>query len=204
MTPAQPVTGLPPGTPVLTPAGERPVESLRPGDLVIAVSGMAAPFQVVTDIRRGLVAGPMVRIRAGALAEGAPQLDLLLPAAHALLVDGALLAAGALVDGWGVTAEPAAATELVAVVLAAHDALLAAGTAVETALPEPGAPPCCPRAEPDGTLRALLDWRAEIMGWAPAAAIAPPAPVVGTLRARLSASPFLALQPLDLPIPRAG
>lgn len=204
MTPAQPVTGLPSGTLVLTPAGERPVESLQPGDLVIAVSGVAAPFQAVTGIRRGLSEGPLVRIRAGALAEGAPQLDLVLPAAHALLVDGMLVAAGALLDGWGVTAEPAAETELVEVVLAAHDALLAAGTAVETGRPDPGAAPCCPRGEPDGTLRALLDWRAELMGWAPAGTIPEPAPVVGTLRARLSASPFLPLQPLDLPIPPAG
>lgn len=195
MTPDQPVTGLPAGTPVLTPAGERPVETLRPGDFVIAVSGAAAPFQPVVGIRHRPVAGAMVRIRAGALAEGSPQLDLLLPTAHRLLVDGVLLAAGALADGRGVLHEPDAGAGVFEVVLAAHDALLAAGSAVESGLPDPDAPLCCPRAEPDGTLRALLDWRAETMGWAPAPEIPEPPPVVGSLRLRLASSPLVPLHP---------
>lgn len=185
--------GLPAGTPVLTSRGPVAVEHLQPGMLVLAVSGVAAPFQPVVAVGQHGFAGPLVRIRAGALADGAPYDDLLLPAGHGLLIDGALIPAGALVDRHGVVLEerPAAPVALVSVVLEAHDAVLAAGAAVETALPDPAAQPCAPRAAPDATLRALLDWRAEAMGWTSPAAPAMPAPELGSLRDRLAASPLV-------------
>ncbi len=181
-------TGLPTGTLVLTPAGAVPVEALRPGALVLAVGG-GAPFQPVAETRRLTLAPPFIRLRAGAIADGAPQDDLLLPPDHAVLVDGVLVAARDLVDGHGIVAEDGAAIDAVQIVLAAHDAVLADGLAVETAHPEPGMPDCAPRAAPDATLRALLAWRAEAMGWRPAAAPAPTPPLPGSLRERLATSP---------------
>lgn len=160
--------GLPIGTPVLTPGGEVPVEALSPGALVIAVSGVAAPFRPLEALRRTTVPGALVRIRAGALAEGCPRHDLLLPPGHALLLDGRLVAAGALLGGPGARLEQTVGLQdTIALVLGSHDAVLAAGVAVETALPDAAAPPCAPRGGMDAPLRALLGWRAEAMGWLP-------------------------------------
>ncbi len=190
MIDASSTCGLPVGTPVLTPTGQVAVEDLAPGALVLAISGTSAPFQPVVAVRRLCWTGPMVRLRAEALDDGAPQETLLLPPGQALLIDGVLVDAGELVDGHGVL--PIAAdgpVELVQVILAGHDAVLAAGVAVESTRPHPGAPDCAPRRPPDAALRALLSWRAEQMGWATPHA-ASPAPLVGSLRDRLAASPF--------------
>jgi hypothetical protein len=182
-------TGLPTGTSVLTPSGAVPVEALRPGMLVLAVSGGSAPFQPVAETRRVSLAPPFVRLRGGAIADGAPQDDLLLAPDHAVLVDGVLVAARDLADGHGILAEDGAAIDAVQIVLAAHDAVLADGLAVETAHPELDMPDCAPRAAPDATLRAMLAWRAEAMGWRAPAAPAPTSPLLGSLRERLAASP---------------
>lgn len=205
MTESAAPRGLPLGTTILTPGGPVPAEDLAPGMLVIAVSGAGAPFQAIAEVRRGQAAGPFIRIRAGALAEGAPQDDLLLPAGHGLLLDGALIAAGDLVDGCGILQDTDAATvEVVDLVLAGHDAVIAAGASVETALPQPADPPCAPRRAADGPLRAALAWRAETLGWVAPAPAAPAEPSPGTLRERLSASALVpALPPRPL-IPGVG
>ncbi len=200
-----PEKGLPIGTQVLTPTGHVAVETLAPGALVLAISGVAAPFQAVVATRRLQWAGPMVRLRAEALDDGAPQEDLLLPPDHAILVDGALIPAGLLVDGHGFIEEPAGApVELVEITLAGHDAVLAAGTAVETAHPEPEIPDCVPRRAPDATLRAMLSWRAERLGWAGPIAAAPDEPEIGSLRDRLEASPLTNALPLAPPVGDRG
>ncbi len=169
--PAMPVPehGLPAGTPVLTPSGEQPVEALALGGLVIAVSGQGAPFQRILEIRRAVVPAALVRLRAGALAEGAPREDLLLPTGQALLVDGVLVQAGALLGGPGAVLEQQAGLcEVFSIVLAGHDAVLAAGTPVETAPPGLDVPAFAPRTGAEAWLRARLAWRAEAMGWAEA------------------------------------
>ncbi|MEO3471517.1 Hint domain-containing protein [Roseomonas sp. CAU 1739] len=200
MTDISPDCGLPIGTPVLTPTGHVPVETLRPGALVLAISGTSAPFQALMAVRRVRWSGPMVRLKAEALDDGAPQEDLLLPPHHALLIDGSLISAGALVDGHGVLEEPATGpVDLVQITLAAHDAVLAAGLAVETARPDPEAPDCLPRRAPQAALRAMLAWRAERLGWAIPAVIEPE-PDVGSLRDRLAASPLAAALPLVPPL----
>lgn len=182
-------SGLPAGTPVLTPSGEVPVESLVPGMLVIAVSGVAAPFQRVQALLRRQVRTGLVRIQAGALADASPLTDLRLPPGHGVFIDGRLFAAGSLALGPGIAPEAAGPCDLFDLVLAGHDAVLAAGIAVETAVPD-AQPFFCPRAEPDGVLRAMLAFRAEAMGWVPPVPPKDPVPEVGSLRARLAASPF--------------
>ena len=200
MTEIPPEPGLATGSPILTPCGEVPVQEIVPGTLVIALSGAGAPFRPVQSVRRRRRAAGLVRIRAGALADSAPLADLLLAPGHGVFLDGGLVAAGALALGPGITAEAPAPDDLFELVLAEHDAVLAAGMAVETALPEPGAAPFCARVEPDGVLRAMLAWRAEIMGWAAPATPQPLPPEVGSLRERLSACPSMpALRPDPLP-----
>ena len=100
---ADPVCFMP-GTLVATPSGERAVETLAAGELVLTACGRAAPVRwlgrqtVSTRFADPLRVLP-VRIAAGALGEGLPRRDLLLSPDHALLVDGALAQAGALVNG---------------------------------------------------------------------------------------------------------
>jgi hypothetical protein len=193
--------GLCHGTLVLTPGGPVAAEALAAGALVLAVSGVAAPFQRLVAVEHVSVTTPLERVRAGALADGAPLHDLLLPSGHALLLDGALVAAGGLVDGLGVVSEPTEGpVALVRLALEGHDAVLADGAAVETASPHPDAPACAPRRAPDGTLRALLAWRAEVMGWAEAPGPDEPVPDVGSFRERLGASPLAPLSVVPLPI----
>lgn len=197
MTDASTELGLPIGTLVLTPAGHVPVERLGPGAMVLATSGSAAPFQSVVSVRRLRWTGPLVRVLAEALDDGTPQDDLLLTPGQGLLLDGALIAASALVDGHGIRLEPAGRpVELVQVVLGGHDVILAAGAAVEAARPHPDAPDCAPRREPEAALRAMLSWRAERLGWAATAAIEAAPPEAGTLRDLLEASPLSAALPL--------
>jgi hypothetical protein len=106
---ADPVCFMP-GTLVATPSGERAVETLAAGDLVLTACGRAAPVRwlgrqtVSTRFADPLRVLP-VRIAAGALGEGLPRRDLLLSPDHALLVDGALAQAGALVNGTTVRRE---------------------------------------------------------------------------------------------------
>ncbi|BDG72539.1 Hint domain-containing protein [Roseomonas fluvialis] len=200
MPEAPPPLGLPLGTPVLTPTGEVAVEALVPGMLVLAVGGGAAPFQSVVELRRVLLPGPFVRLRAGALADGSPHDDLVLPPGHAVLLDGTLVTVGDLADDRGILVEAGAALAAVQIVLAGHDAVLACGAAVETAPPEPGSSPCAPRCPPDATLRALLAWRAEAMGWSPPTAPTAPSLEVGSFRARLAASPLTPAAVPSLPI----
>lgn len=192
-----PENGLPPGTPVLTPTGEVPVEALRPGDLVIAVSGAGAPFQAVAELRRAVLPAAVVRLREGALADGTPQRDLLLPPAQALLIDGRLVEAGALLCGPGAVLEQAVGVqEVIRVVLAGHDAILAAGAALETARAAPEDPPLHDRAQPDAALRALLALRGEAMGWLPPAEAEDPPPG-GSLEEVLAASALAPALPPD-------
>ncbi|GAA0591723.1 hypothetical protein GCM10009416_32660 [Craurococcus roseus] len=127
------------GTLVATPSGERAVETLAAGDLVLTAGGGAKPVRwlgrqtVSTRFGDPLRVLP-VRIAAGALGEGLPRRDLLVSADHALLVDGALVQAGALVNGTTVRRE-ARVPEVFTywhVELADHSLVLAEGVAAET------------------------------------------------------------------------
>jgi hypothetical protein len=130
-----------PGTRVATPSGERAVETLRAGDLVLTAEGRAAPVRwlgrqtISTRFADPLRVLP-VRIAAGALGENLPRRDLLLSPDHALLVDGALVQAGALVNGTTVRREAASAVPEVFtywhVELADHALVLAEGVPAES------------------------------------------------------------------------
>ncbi|WP_160000203.1 Hint domain-containing protein [Roseomonas sp. 18066] len=98
------------GTRIATPLGERVVEALTLGDEVLTASGETRAIrwigrQRVTAFFADRQRSGPIRIAAGALGEGLPRRDLLVSPDHALLVDGLLVQAGALVNGSSIRRE---------------------------------------------------------------------------------------------------
>ena len=127
------------GTLIATDRGNVAVETLAAGDLVATTDGDVRPIRwigrraVATRFADPLKAMP-VRIRAGALAESAPARDLLLSPCHAVLVDGVLIQAGALVNGTSIVRETAMPEQFTYyhVELGDHALVFAEGVAAET------------------------------------------------------------------------
>jgi uncharacterized repeat protein (TIGR03803 family) len=134
------------GTRVATPRGERPIERLRRGDLVLAggVDGEFRPRPVRWIGRRVLnlathpepeLAAP-IRLRAGALGPGRPARDLVVSPDHCLLLDQHLLRAYRLLNGVSVVQEHPPTVEYWHVELDRHALLLAEGVPAESYLDE--------------------------------------------------------------------
>lgn len=92
------------GTLIATPQGAVAVEALRIGDLVLTADGRAVPVlwlgrQVIATVFGLRDTDHPVTIRSGALGEGLPARDLRVTAGHAMLIDGVLANAAALVNG---------------------------------------------------------------------------------------------------------
>ncbi len=132
------------GTRLRTPDGERPIETLAGGDLVVTLAEDGQQAHPVVWIgRRGIdlarhprpeMVAP-IRIRRGAFAEAVPQRDLLVSPDHAILCDGMLIAARQLVNGASILQEPARGTvTYLHVELDTHAILLAEGLAAESYL----------------------------------------------------------------------
>lgn len=127
------------GTALLTPSGYRAVETLRPGDPVVTVSGDVRAVRWVgsrtLDIaahRRPEAVQP-VRICGGALSPGVPARPLRLSPDHALLLRGELVPAKLLVNGITILRERGCmAVTYFHVELDRHDILLAENLAVES------------------------------------------------------------------------
>jgi hypothetical protein len=127
------------GTLVRTPDGEVAVETLKRGDLVLTTDGVAKPVswlgrQTVSTFFADPVRSLPIRVKAGALAENVPSRDLLVSPDHALLVDGVMIHAGALVNGTSIIREakvPAVFTYH-HVELDDHSLILAENTPAET------------------------------------------------------------------------
>jgi hypothetical protein len=104
------VTCFMPGTLVRTPGGDVAVETLQPGDLVITTEGRAEPIrwlgrQTVSRVFADPLRVLPIRIMTGALGENVPARDLLISPDHAVLIDGVLVQAGALVNGTSIVRE---------------------------------------------------------------------------------------------------
>ncbi|MBP0465145.1 Hint domain-containing protein [Roseomonas sp. PWR1] len=137
------VTCFAAGTMILTAAGERPVETLRAGDLVVTLMGGAglAPVRWLgrrgVDLRthpRGAAVAPIL-VLPGALGAGVPHRPLRVSPEHALLVDGVLVPAGLLVDGRTILrTPPRGRVTYFHVELERHDVLLAEGAPAESYL----------------------------------------------------------------------
>jgi hypothetical protein len=129
------------GTMIATPDGERLVETLAAGDMVLTADGAAKPVRWLGRTTQArLFADPAralpVRIKAGALGENLPVRDLLVSPGHAVLIDGVLAQAGALVNGTSIVTEtnmPETFT-LYHVETDSHDLLVADGAATESFL----------------------------------------------------------------------
>ena len=132
------------GTRILTPSGQRPVESLRRGDVVTARDGGLQPIVWIghrrAPARRHLAP---VRIRAGTLGNAR---DLWLSPQHRVLLRGAALEmafgvpealapAVALVNGATITRAPRAQIDYYHILLDRHDILFAEGAPCESFYP---------------------------------------------------------------------
>ncbi len=132
------------GTRILTAIGERSVESLMQGDIVLTLSGgelSAQPVKWVGHRRIDLTAHPHpetvapIRIRRGAFAENMPHRDLLVSPDHAVFVDGKLICARQLINGTTIRQEKGwTSVEYFHVELDAHAILLAEGLPAESYL----------------------------------------------------------------------
>jgi Hint domain-containing protein len=127
------------GTMIACPDGERAVETLSIGDLVLTSGGRVMPVRwigrntVSTRFADPLRVLPIL-IRAGALADHLPERDLLVSPEHAVLVDDILVQAGALVNGLSIVRESNVAETFVYyhIELAEHALVLAEGTPAES------------------------------------------------------------------------
>ncbi len=127
------------GTAVATPDGEVAVEHLKAGDFVLTADGSAQKLRWLgrQTISR-LFADPQrvnpIRIQQGALGGGLPRRDLLCSPDHAILLDGILVQAGALVNGNTILQETNVPEMFVYyhVELSSHALILAEGIPAET------------------------------------------------------------------------
>ena len=128
-----------PGTLILTDCGERQVEALVIGDIVVTASGQHRPVKWIGNRSysgRFLAANPgvqPVRFSAGSLGNGLPCRDLLVSPEHAMFLDGLLIPARCLVNGTTIAQEPGLQrVDYFHVELETHDVLLAEGAPSES------------------------------------------------------------------------
>ena len=92
------------GTRIATPQGLRAIETLGPDDLVLTADGRVIPIiwvwrQEIVNIQVLSEALTPIVISAGAFGPDRPLRDLIVTADHAMMLDGLLINAGALVNG---------------------------------------------------------------------------------------------------------
>lgn len=132
------------GTRILTASGEQAVETLRPGDIVLTLTGdtlTPEPVKWIGYRRIDLTAHPRpemaapIRIQRHAFADNRPHTDLVVSPDHALFVDGKLIAARQLVNGSTIRRETACkSVEYFHVELDHHAILLSEGLPTESYL----------------------------------------------------------------------
>jgi Hint domain len=130
------------GTHIRTPLGERKIEDLRSGDLVITLGGRAKPIEWIGgrryERRPGQSWGAAVRpVRVGrdALGPDVPHADLFLSQEHCLSFDGGLIRVADLLNGTSICRDPRSEfteIEYLHIRLGAHDVIYAEGAAAET------------------------------------------------------------------------
>jgi Hint domain-containing protein len=132
------------GTRILTATGERVVESLMQGDIVMTLRNGELDAQPIKWIGRRHIettAHPHpevvvpIRIQRGAFADNTPHADLLVSPDHAIFVDGRLICARQLVNGTTIRREQdCTSVDYYHVELDAHAILLAEGLPAESYL----------------------------------------------------------------------
>lgn len=129
------------GTLIATPSGPVAIEALAIGDNVLAADGRAVPVKwiarqtVVTGFGMPFARTP-VSIAPGALGPNLPMRELRITSDHALVLDGLLIQAGALVNGTTIRRIPlgelGSRFTVYHIELAAHEVILAEGVPSET------------------------------------------------------------------------
>jgi hypothetical protein len=131
------------GTRIRTAADEKKIEDLAVGDLVPTVFGGISPIQWIGHYRfkrsnptKAWVKDVLpIRVARSALAPDVPHTDLYVTEAHALLIDGVLVAAGNLINGTTIVRYDASELdelEFFHIKLEFHDVVYAAGAPCET------------------------------------------------------------------------
>lgn len=146
------VTCFTPGTPILTPDGERMIETLAAGDLVVTRDHGAQPIRWIGRTRTR-AAGKLapVRISAGALGDGLPARDIRVSRQHRMMLrsrvaerifgeEEILVPAISLVGQPGIeVATDAPEVEYLHILLDRHEIVFAAGAPSETLFAGPHA-----------------------------------------------------------------
>jgi hypothetical protein len=128
------------GTRIAIPGGEAPVETLKPGALVMTASGSCVPVRWVGHRHVTTSGHPSpeqlwpVRISPGAFADGRPRSDLFLSPDHAVWEAGVLLLARDLINGSSIMQVPMDQLTYWHIELDRHNLLLAEGLAAESYL----------------------------------------------------------------------
>ena len=149
------------GTRILAPDGERAIEDLRPGDLVVTESGRTQPIRWIgrrhIDFRHHPNRQRVlpVRVAANAFGPRKPRRDLLLSPDHALFIDDVLIPVRHLVNGSTVAQVVCREVTYYHIELPHHDVLLAEGLPAESYL-EAGARESF--ADGDGAIRLHADF----------------------------------------------
>jgi hypothetical protein len=130
------------GTQILAPQGERSVDDLRIGDLVLTVSGESKPIKWIGRMRferdRQATWDDSVlpiKIARGAFNGDLPHSDLYVSDGHRFLINGLLIPAGNLVNGISITRWTPTNWDVVDylhIELESHDVILANGAPAET------------------------------------------------------------------------
>jgi hypothetical protein len=132
------------GTRILTATGERVVESLMQGEMVLTLSGgelSARPIKWLGRRRIDLIAHPRpetvapIRIQRDAITDNMPHSDVWLSPDHAILVDGKLISARQLINGTTIQQEAnRTSVDYFHIELDEHAILLAEGLPAESYL----------------------------------------------------------------------
>ncbi|GGC54012.1 Hint domain-containing protein [Chelatococcus reniformis] len=126
------------GTLIATPGGEKAVETLVAGDLVLTLDGSTRSVlwigrQTIVPLFADPLRSSPIRIAAGAFEENIPTRDLYVSPDHGLMIDGVLIQAGALVNGTSIVrTKPEAAFTYYHIELQDHALVLAEGAPAET------------------------------------------------------------------------
>ena len=131
-----------PGAMILTPTGERPIETLRAGDLVVTRDDGPQPIRWIGS-RMGPGTGKNAPIRIEAGSQLGAKRPLLLSPQHRVLIEGyraqliwgedeVLVAAAHMVDGAQVRVAPQAAVTYIHMIFDRHQVVYAEGAAVES------------------------------------------------------------------------
>jgi Hint domain-containing protein len=130
------------GTQILTIQGERPIEDLQIGEMVLTVSGEAKPIKWIGRMRferDGEVSWDdevaPVKIGLGAFNGELPHSDLYVSCRHRILINGLLIPALDLINGTSITRLSTIGADVVEylhIELEGHDVILANGAPAET------------------------------------------------------------------------